>query len=216
MPPLIDLTGQQFGRLKVIEQAGKDKWGASKWLCKCDCGKKMIVLGCSLRSGHTKSCGCFKKEGNNNKHGHSKRGKPTREYNSWQTMIQRCINPNNKNYQYYGEIGIKVCKRWMGENGFIIFFEDMGKRPLGCTLERKDNDKGYYKKNCEWATSKKQARNKRNSCYVTYRGKRWLFIELCEEHNMPYGIVYERYYGLSWTLEDALTTPVGKQRRKKK
>lgn len=207
----IDLTEKRFGRLIVIEQAGQDSQRNYKWLCRCDCGNKVIVRGYDLKNGHTKSCGCLRKEitmKGSTKHGHTKNRKRTEEYMSWESMIQRCTNPNNPQWKDYGGRWIKVCKRWLGENGFIHFLEDMGEAPRGLQLDRIDNNKGYYKENCRWVTSRRNNRNKRNSRYETYKGKRWLFVELCEEHNMPYQIVYNRYYKYGWTLERALTTPV--------
>ena len=144
------------------------------------------------------------------KHGHGRKGKRTRTYQSWSHMIQRCTNPNYKYYYLYGGRGIIVCKRWMK---FENFLEDMGEKPKGLSLDRKNNNKNYCKSNCRWATPKQQARNKRNNLYVPYRGKNRLLVELCEEHNMPYKVVYNRFYNYNWPLEEALTIPI---RRKNK
>lgn len=73
-------------------------------------------------------------------------------------MKQRCLNPNNAHFAYYGGRGITVTKRWLK---FENFFQDMGARPAGLTIERKDNMKGYSKRNCMWATRSQQQRNKR-------------------------------------------------------
>ena len=80
-------------------------------------------------------------------------------YSSWKTMIRRCTNVNNPRYRDYGGRGITVCDRW--RNSFLAFYEDMGDRPEGMTLEREDNDKGYCKDNCKWATLSEQQWNKR-------------------------------------------------------
>lgn len=97
---------------------------------------------------------------------------------------------------------------------FENFLEDMLESwKSGFTIERIDNELGYYKDNCEWITSGQQVRNRRNSRYEEYNGENRLFVELCEEHNMPRGIVYDRFYRLNWTLKEALMTPV-KSRRK--
>lgn len=211
MPKLIDLTGKIFSRLEVVGQAGKNKWGAYKWLCLCDCGNKIVVLDNNIKSGRTKSCGCLNKEVHT-KHGHARRGKETNIYHVWQQIVQRCVNPSNNNYEDYGGRGIVVCKQWLK---FENFLEDMGKGwELGLTIDRRNNDKGYCKKNCRWITNKEQQMNKRNSCCVLCRGKRWLFMELCKEYNIPYKVVYSRYYTYRWTLEESLTTPVRKRRKK--
>ena len=83
----------------------------------------------------------------------------TKEYRAWHDMRQRCGNPNNPFYSHYGARGVMVCERW---NRFAAFYEDMGPRPPGMTLERKDNSKGYCKDNCYWATKTQQARNMRS------------------------------------------------------
>lgn len=213
MPKLIDLTGQRFGRLEVIKRVGNDKWGDSRWLCQCDCKNKVIVLGYNLKKGNTKSCGCLYNEGNNIKHGHKKNGKGTGIYRSWDGMIQRCTNPNTKGYHNYGGRGITVCDRWL--HSFANFLKDMikGWKP-GFTIERKDKNGNYCKDNCKWATRKQQARNRRDNLCIPYNGKIRLFVELCEEYNMPRNLVYDRFYRYGWTLEDALTTPVGQRRKK--
>ena len=95
----IDLTGQKFGILIVIKYCGKNKWGQSLRLCKCDCGKQKIISGNSLRQGITKSCGC--KEGNL-KHVYAKYKRKSRIYNIWADMNRRCNNKNRKDYKYYG------------------------------------------------------------------------------------------------------------------
>jgi len=106
MPKLIDLTGRKFGRLVVIKQVGKDKWGSYKWLCLCDCGNKTIIISYSLIKNKTKSCGCLQKQivsSINMTHGHSRRGKLSKTYTVWASMIQRCTNPNSQDYYLYGE-----------------------------------------------------------------------------------------------------------------
>ena len=83
----------------------------------------------------------------------------TPEFKCWDSMLQRCSNPNHESYFRYGGRGIKVCQRW---SKFENFFTDMGKRPSGLTLERINNNGNYTPKNCKWATWKEQGQNKRN------------------------------------------------------
>ena len=83
----------------------------------------------------------------------------SREYGSWQTMVQRCTNPNNTNYFKYGARGITICDSW--RDSFEAFYNDMGKRPEGTTLDRIDNDGNYEPNNCRWATITEQNWNKR-------------------------------------------------------
>lgn len=168
MKALIKLKGRRFGRLKVLEYAGADKRGNATWLCLCDCGTQKTLMGRHLRSGATKSCGCYMRESSlirSTKHGHCT-GKTTVEYMAYVNMINRCYYESGVAYKHYGGRGIKVCKRWMrGElqkNGFMCFLEDMGIKPnKKLTLERVNNEKGYSPSNCKWATRSEQCLNTR-------------------------------------------------------
>lgn len=205
MSRFIDLTGKRFDRLIVVRRAHNDKWGGSSWLCKCDCGdKETIVGGGHLRNNHTRSCGCLQKE-IVTKHGHSN-GKT---YQSWDHMIQRCNNPNYDQYKDYGGRGINVCERWMKFENFI---KDMGERlSRNHSIERIDNNKGYYKSNCKWATRKEQQRNSRHNHLKTYNGKTQCLAVWAEEYNINISTLCYRIK--NWTIEKALKTPVRKNGR---
>lgn len=159
MAKLKDITGQKFGRWLIIEQAVSGDQGAN-WLCRCDCGVEKIVNGKNLRSGVTRSCGCFRKELLTT-HGLKK----SPEYMVWANMKDRCQNKNTDGYKYYGARGIVVCEEW--RNDFAAFYRDMGPRPEGRTpkgwpmfsVERKDKDGPYSKENCYWATWHEQRIN---------------------------------------------------------
>lgn len=167
---LIDLTGQKFHRLAVIERhTENNKQNKPMWVCKCDCGKVVVVTGSDLKSGNTKSCGCWDKEVARSKfttHGCSK----TRLYKIWCGMKERCYNPKNKRYNDYGGRGIFVCDEW--RNSFESFrewayengYDDTA--PFGqCTIDRANNSDGYTPYNCVWSTLTQQAHNKRNTSH---------------------------------------------------
>ena len=160
----IDLTGQKFGLISVIsENKQRNKNGHITYACKCECGVEKDILGSSLRSGSTKSCGCLQKRAAT-KHGMD--GSP--EYKAWQSMKQRCYNKNNQRYERYGGRGIKVCNRWL--NSFENFFNDMGERPAGFSIERVDFNGNYEPSNCIWASAKSQAINRSTSLMVMDEG----------------------------------------------
>lgn len=151
----IEMVDQQFGRLKVKEEAGRDKHGAFLYKCECDCGNIRIVLSGNLRSGHTQSCGCLNKEIITT-HGKTK----SVEYCAWLDMRSRCTDQNQKRYHDYGGRGITICREWL--DSFEAFYRDMGDRPAYChSLDRMDNEGNYNKENCQWATRTTQQRNSR-------------------------------------------------------
>jgi hypothetical protein len=155
----LDLIGKNFCRLTVLSRADNNRYGKSQWLCECKCGNLTTVIGSKLNSGHTQSCGCLQAERAveaNKTHGNT--GSP--EYNSWSSMIQRCTNKNRKAYPDYGGRGISVCETWL--NSFEVFLNDMGKKPsYSHSIDRIDNNKGYYPDNCRWSTPQQQKTNQR-------------------------------------------------------
>jgi len=200
-----NITGKRFGRFIVIKPVGKNKWGKPQFLCKCDCVNEKIINGNNLITGNTKSCGCLLK------HGHAKKGKKSKTYATWEHMVQRCNNPNHKRYKDYGGRGIKICKRWLK---FENFLEDMKECPPKLSLDRINNNLGYYKENCRWTTSKENNRNKRNNIYLTFNNKTKLLIQFAEEYSTPHDTLYHRIYTCKWSIERALTTPVKKYKKK--
>lgn len=210
MSKFIDLTGKRFGRLFVTKRMDNDKRGKSRWLCKCNCGKKIIIRGDSIRRGLTQSCSCLLKEKTSQrfvKHGCWN----DKIYKIWAAIIQRCTNPNHKHWKYYGGKGITVCKEW---RKFEDFNEDMGKKwKPGLQIERKNNDEGYFLENCCWATRKQQARNRKSNCPETYKGKTQCIVAWAEEFNIHPRTLHHRIRKLGWSIEKALTTTIKKHMR---
>jgi hypothetical protein len=124
----------------------------------------------------------------------------TYEYKVWLRIRQRCTNPNRDHYDRYGGRGIKVCERW---NSFINFLKDMGPRPLGMSIECRNNDGNYEPGNCYWATKEEQQNNKSNNHKITVKGEthsisEWAFIL----NKNKYTISTRLQRG--WTEEEAL------------
>ena len=166
MPKKIDLTGQRFGRLTVIQDTSERKCGCVIWYCSCDCGNKVRITSGNLINKSTKSCGCLQKEiasktGKLNKHGHYAGNKASPTYFSWRAMKTRCGNPKHDSYKYYGGRGVTVCKRWA--NSFENFLIDMGERPEGTSLDRIDTNGNYRPDNCKWSTPTEQQHNRRDN-----------------------------------------------------
>ena len=154
--------GQRYGQLVVIGAAGNLKRadgskGSSLWELQCDCGNRTVALAGKVANGNTRSCGCLRRAVMalaSRTHGKSRTG----TYNTWKEMIARCERPTATGYDRYGGRGIRVCARWRA--AFSAFLEDMGERPRGTTIERRNNDGNYEPGNCHWATRTEQNRNK--------------------------------------------------------
>lgn len=160
-----DFSGKRFGRLVVLGKAEK-KGRHTRYLCVCDCGKKKSVDASNLKSGCTRSCGCLHKEISvrvNTIHGERK----TRLYDVWKSMLQRCTNPNSKDYKNYGGRGIQVCSSWIKFPDFSKWAYAAGYDPDAprgdCTIDRIDVDGNYCPDNCRWVSMKIQNQNRRKS-----------------------------------------------------
>jgi hypothetical protein len=153
--PKHDLTGEIFGRLKVIGIGERKSPRKFYWLCRCECSNMIIVDSSHLLSGATKSCGCLKREVSalaHKTHGKSR----TPEYNVYLMAKRRCTIATDKSFPDYGGRGIKFLF-----SSFEEFYNEVGPRPLGMTLERKNNDGHYSPGNVCWATRQQQRANQR-------------------------------------------------------
>lgn len=171
---LDDLTGKTFNRWTVFKRGRDTKAGRPQWVCECECGKTGLIPASNLRSGSSKSCGCFNRDVHTI-HGDylGRCGKPTIEHNTWQHIKERCLNVKYEHYKHYGGRGIKVCKKWI--NSYETFLVDMGRRPFNKTsIERIDNNGNYEPGNCKWATQKEQTRNTRKNVWLEFNGIRMI------------------------------------------
>lgn len=156
----------------------------------------------------------LEKEGLNSKrhgnttHGHSVGRKVSNAYQSWSSMRQRCLSPKCEAYNNYGGRGITICERWI--ESFENFLEDMGNRPPGLSLERKDNNLGYCKSNCVWADIGNQNRNRRDSVKLEFSGKVKNQSEWSRELGISQVTLGKRLRS-GWSVERALSTPVDPQ-----
>lgn len=144
------------------------KEGTRRFWCQCVCGEVRLVGLNSLRSGKSKSCGCMKK-GEYGGDGWS----TTRLYRAWHAMRQRCNNPTDANYKYYGARGIRVCDEWDRSAGAFKEWAERHGYKEGLQIDRIDNEKGYSPENCRWVTSITNARNRRGSRWWHVFGVRY-------------------------------------------
>ena len=205
MSKLIDLTGERFYDLVVVKRLDNTSRGVSVWECLCDCGNITKVRGNNLRSGAVKSCGCRRS-----------RIKPTMTHNMsktslysrWALIKRRCDSPNYPSYKDYGGRGIKVCKEWHDS------FENFADWALNngysenLTIESPEN--------CTWITKSEQARNRRSSYSIKYKGKTQNLTDWCKELNLPFKTIHSRIYRQGWSFERALSEPVNLNKRNKK
>lgn len=193
------MTGMKFGQWKVIRYSG-----SSRWMCKCSgCGTHQKVIAWNLWSGHTSRCNyCREKE--LRKHGHAIIGKVSPTYHSWYGMWRRCIDPNHISYKNYGARGISVCRRWKSFNNFL---EDMGEKPIGMVIDRKNNDGDYTPKNCRWTTYQRNAWNKSNTRLALYRGRKMPLTRIEQITGRCRGALFQFLKRYNWPPIDLKLLP---------
>lgn len=184
---VINLGGQKVNKLRVLHRV-ENVGNQPAWLCKCECGVEKRFLGMHLRAGTTHDCGCgtLKRRSDAIKR-HGRAGTP--EHRTWCGLIHRCACETSPSWKNYGGRGITVCNRWLK---FENFFEDMGLRPEGMTLDRKDNSKGYGPDNCRWATVKEQQNNRRSNVYLTLEGEVKTLKQWATHFRVKYAVVKAR------------------------
>ena len=180
-----------------------------QWECLCECGDKTLVATTSLGAGLTRSCGCLndekRKDSKTKHHTHGHRNE--RIYKTWHGIKARCCNPSSDNYNNYGLRGITVCDEW--KNNFQNFYDWAVKNGYrdDLSIDRIDNDKGYFPENCRWETSKGQQRNKRNNRLLTRNGETHCLAEWAEITGINRSTISDRIDKMGWTVEKALAEP---------
>jgi hypothetical protein len=199
-----DLAGQRFGRLVALEVVGRNTSRGMVWRCQCDCGCVSQHSSTGLVEGTTQSCGCYQQERRvecNTEHGMA----DTLIHGLWMSMMARCYTTTNEAYDRYGGRGIVVDERW---HDFANFFADMGHRPEGKSLDRRDNNGPYSASNCRWATPTEQGRNMRTNRMLEFRGETRCMSEWCEILSLKTSTVCRRLNHFGWSVDRALATPV--------
>ena len=211
-----DLTGRIFGKLKVLHIGERAKNSHIQWLCECECGNEKLILGSSLRSKRTNSCGCYRSQEakrNNTKNKTTRRKINPMEYVVWQSVKQRCYDSKCVSYEYYGGRDIKVCDRWL--ESFENFYEDMGERPTDKhKLGRLDIQKNYEPSNCKWTLKTLRLNIGKNSRYLTVDGETKTMKEWSIISGIRYGAIKDRV-NRGWEHKEAIFKPTGKYIREK-
>lgn len=211
----INLTGMRFSRISVIREYGVSKHGEILWDCVCDCGNKKILPTNALRSGRTKSCGCYgteKRKERMTTHGDTGNNKRHRIHRIWSAMLHRC-NSESSNSVYHAKRGISVCDEWFEYITFKEWALSSGyKKDL--SIDRIDNDKGYFPENCRWVGMDVQSRNKRSNHNITIDGVTKCMKDWSDIYGISYGTLTSRINILKWEPIKALTHPVQVRKRK--
>ena len=206
----INLVGQKFNRLLVLEKTHRNN--KVYWKCLCNCGNITFVTSADLKRGTTKSCGCYNRDRiaklqavHNQAH--------TRLYSVWKDIRRRCYTTTDKSYSRYGGRGIRVCDEWRA--CFIPFRDwafangyDTNAEYGKCTLDRIDTNGDYCPENCRWVTLREQANNRRNNILLTYNNKTETMSNWAKIVGLPYNCLFHRIHDLHWTVDKALTTPL--------
>lgn len=202
----IDLTGQKFGRLTVVEFSSLDKNKNAIFKCFCDCGNISFVRSGHLRRELIISCGCYQIERQSNifKHGEARHDKRTKEYRAWKSMKVRCYNPKNTSYVNYGAKGITVCEMW--RYSYENFLADVGRAPSDKhSLDRWPNPYGNYEpNNVRWAISEEQANNKTNNIILEYNGEKLTIAQWARKFGVPYNRIQNHITRDKKTIEQVI------------
>lgn len=200
---LVEMIGKRFGMATVIERAGSNRQNEACWKCICDCGNTFITRGSNLRTGNTKSCGCYMAINASRQfktHGMSR----SRIYFIWSSMKARCYNSNCKEYKFYGARGILICDEWKDSSRFFEWAINNGYRD-DLTIERIDCNGNYEPCNCTFISKKEQGRNTRTVIRILSDGGYMTAKEVSELLSVSHSTIERMYHaGLIPTVDDAI------------
>lgn len=203
----LGLAGMKFGKLTAIRPTeNRASSGSVVWECQCDCGNKTFVNAPTLNGGKTISCGCARMERvllSITKHGQSY----TKLYGVWGGIKERCFNSNSKSYENYGGRGITVCAEW--KDDFLTFKEWAMRNGYkqGLSIDRKNNNLGYYPENCQWADKKTQQNNRRANHFISLNGVKKTVKQWEEITGIKANTIIRRIRS-GWASERAILTPL--------
>lgn len=204
----LNLVDKEYGRLKVISLA-YIKNGRTFWNCRCSCGNETILLGKDIKNGNTKSCGCLKIDTSRQRmttHGAT----DSRLYNIWTSMKQRCETSKIEKFvRDYQNRGIKICAEWHDFSVFQKWALENGYKE-NLSIDRIDNNKGYFPENCRWVDNFVQANNKRNNYFLTYNNKTQSIEQWARELGIKGSTIHERLRR-GWSVDKTLTTKIYKR-----
>ena len=200
MGNFIDLTGQHFGKLTVLNRAtSNSKSGNVMWVCRCDCENVVTVIGSHLLNHHTTSCGCNRIGKASN--GHSRE----RLYRIWYRMRRRCLVQSDEHFKWYGGRGISICSEWDDYEVFRTWAMNNGYSD-NLTIDRKEVNGNYCPDNCRWADIKTQANNRSSNRFLELNGKTYTVTQMAEAFGITPDTIFNRLK-LGWSPERIVGTP---------
>lgn len=210
--PQENLTGKRLGCWEVGSYKHNPAGTKYVWDCVCKCGTRRWVRTDQLLDGHSRSCGCLKRElliDRLTKHGLSS----GITYATWQSMMSRCLDPVSPSYHCYGGRGIKICGRWMDVKAFV---EDVGERPgPDYFIDRIDNDGDYEPGNVRWADRITQANNRRDNRVITFNGDTGSVSSLARANGFEPHEIFDRLR-IGWSVSRSLTQPIVRRKHKQR
>lgn len=198
-----DMTGQVFGEWTVLQRAGKATSGNYKWLCRCSCGTVKEVDGNSLRSGKSTRCRHCIIPHNKTKYS----GDPIQTI--WSGMKQRCYDKKQSHYHLYGGRGISICDEWISNPVEFYRWAYANGYKRGLSIDRIDNNKGYYPENCRFIKKEEQSSNRRTNRYITIDGEVDIMTGWCRRFGISRNTVKSRI-ARGYSEIEALTKPIQK------